>query len=421
MKAMLAARRRWPIWLGLAVVVIAATVGALTVLAGPGPTTATAYFPEVKGLYVGDDVDIMGVPVGKIDQITPEPGRVRVEFQYGSAYKVPANASAAIVSPTLVSTRYLQLLPAYTGGPALATGGVIPEQRTEVPVEFDQITSQLNRLAQDLGPQGANKNGALSRMIEVAAADAKGNGTRFADAVRNLSQVAQTLSDNRGNLFGTVKNLALFVSALRLSDQQIVQFNQMLSSVSTILADNQGSLASALTQLDQATGTVRHFVTSNQSALVNTAGNAAEIARLLASQSSALALVLHVAPTAAQNFYNIYSPLAASFDGTLSTANLETPAQVVCSGIASATGSSVPQAEKTCDQYLGPLLQLLAIQDPPIGVDPLARPGQEPVPGESSENTGGGGPNPLPGQPLGGAVGGGLSGLAGLLYPGGIK
>ena len=98
---------------------------------------SSAYFDNSNGIFVGDDVRILGVPVGRIEKIEPQPERVKISFWYDGKYKVPADAKAAILSPTLVTSRAIQLTPVYTGGPAMDDGAVIPQERTAVPVEWD--------------------------------------------------------------------------------------------------------------------------------------------------------------------------------------------------------------------------------------------------------------------------------------------
>src|SRR6476661_7718944 len=102
-----------------------------------------AYFDNSNGIYVGDDVRILGVPVGSITSIDPEPERVKIAFWYNSRYDVPADAKAAILSPALVTSRAIQLTPAYTGGPVMEDDAVIPRERTVVPVEYDTFREQL--------------------------------------------------------------------------------------------------------------------------------------------------------------------------------------------------------------------------------------------------------------------------------------
>ncbi|MDT7750160.1 MAG: phospholipid/cholesterol/gamma-HCH transport system substrate-binding protein, partial [Pseudonocardiales bacterium] len=122
-------------------------------------------FERANGLYPGDDVRILGVSVGKVDQVTPRGADVKIDFHYDRGYRVPSNAMAAIVAPSLVSGRYIQLAPAYRGGPVMGDGAIIPLERTAVPVEWDQIQSELTSLSQALGPNGVNAHGALNSAL----------------------------------------------------------------------------------------------------------------------------------------------------------------------------------------------------------------------------------------------------------------
>jgi phospholipid/cholesterol/gamma-HCH transport system substrate-binding protein len=67
--------------------------------------TVVAYFPAANALYAGDKVQIMGLRVGAIDKIEPSGDKMKVTFHYENQYRVPANASAVILNPTLVASR----------------------------------------------------------------------------------------------------------------------------------------------------------------------------------------------------------------------------------------------------------------------------------------------------------------------------
>ena len=58
----------------------------------------TALFPRTVSLYTGSDVRILGVPVGKVDSVTPTGTYVTVKMSYDAKYKVPADAKAVILS-----------------------------------------------------------------------------------------------------------------------------------------------------------------------------------------------------------------------------------------------------------------------------------------------------------------------------------
>ncbi|MFZ3270060.1 MAG: MCE family protein, partial [Mycobacterium sp.] len=108
--------------------------------------TYIAYFPNTNGVYTGDEIRILGVAVGTIEKIEPQPNAAKVTFTVESEYPVPADVRAAILSPSLVTSRAIQLVPVYSGGPKLADGATIPEERTAVPVEWDDLRKQLEKL-----------------------------------------------------------------------------------------------------------------------------------------------------------------------------------------------------------------------------------------------------------------------------------
>ena len=150
------------------VIIVALVVAGAIVMFGGGSSdkTVTAYFPRTVSLYEGSDVRVLGVPVGKIQEVTPEGTQVKVVMTYQDDVKIPADAKAVIISPSIVGDRYVQLTPAYEGGDVLADNIELDESRTAVPLELDQIYSSLDKLTVALGPNGANKNGALTDLLE---------------------------------------------------------------------------------------------------------------------------------------------------------------------------------------------------------------------------------------------------------------
>lgn len=330
----------------------------------------TAYFTSATGLYTGDRVVVLGVPVGKIDSITPEAGRVKVVLEYDSSVKVPANAMAAVITPTLVTTRYVQLTPAYTSGAVMPDSGSIPESRTAVPVEWDQIEQEMNTLATALGPNQKNSSGALNNVLKVSAANLKGQGTNLHDTLTALNQATSTLAANRGNLFATVNNLNTFVGVLAQANSQVDSFNKELSSVSGVLADNKQQLATTLSTLNSSLGLVQNFVQNNRNALSSNLTSLNSVLANLARSDQNLADTLQLIPTEVSNFNNIYDPTTHAITGALDLNVLEDPASFICSTIFDVGGT--PQQ---CEQALGPLANLAKQNKLPVTLDPLNRQG----------------------------------------------
>ena len=60
--------------------------------------TYIAYFPNTNGVYTGDEIRILGVAVGTIDKIEPQPNAAKVTFSVESQYSLPADVKAAVLS-----------------------------------------------------------------------------------------------------------------------------------------------------------------------------------------------------------------------------------------------------------------------------------------------------------------------------------
>lgn len=288
----------------------------------------TAHFTSAVGVYRGSDVRVLGVRIGKIDKVAPEGTSVRVDVEYDAKYDLPANAVAVIIPPSIVSDRYVQIAPAYTGGPALADRGDIPLKRTASPAELDDIYRALDNLSTALGPHGANRNGALSDLVNVLSANLEGTGTRLGQSVADLSQATRTLATNREDLFGTVKNLQVFSDALERSDAQVRTFNEQLAEVARDLADERQSLAAALRNLRTALTAVAAFIRTNQASFHTDVTGLAAVTNILVREQSALDESLAVAPTALANLAHTYNPSSGTLDNRSNLNSLTDPANV---------------------------------------------------------------------------------------------
>lgn len=300
--------RRRPVAIMLAAaVVLAAFVIGFFVFQGSSQTL-TAYFPRVTGIYAGSSVRILGVPVGKVSKLTVQGTRVRVDITYDSKYRLPADVDAVIVPPSIVSDRYIALSPVYTGGAVLADGGTIPESRTQVPVELDQIFSEINQLNVALGPKGANSKGALSRLLQVSAANLNGNGTQFNTTINKFSQLITTLADNRGAFFTTLANLEKFTSTLASDDGGVRAVSGQLAAVSGQLNSERTDLALAMRNLSVALGQVATFVHDNRSTLTSDIAGITQVSSALLTQKKAIEEFLDEAPLALENLALTYDP-----------------------------------------------------------------------------------------------------------------
>jgi phospholipid/cholesterol/gamma-HCH transport system substrate-binding protein len=333
--------------------------------------TFAAYFANANGLYTGDEVRILGVAVGTVDKIEPQPQNIKVTFSVDSQYPVPAGVQAAILSPSLVSARAIQLVPAYDGGPKLASGAEIPRERTAVPVEWDDFRAQLQKLTDSLQPQTPGGPSAVGEFINSAADNLRGQGDTARDTVIKLSQAISALGDHSTDIFSTVRNLQLLVSALSSSSDLLAAFNTNLADVTTVLSNSPNEVADATMGLDAAITDLRGFVAENREGLGATFDHLNSITTALNDRRTDVKQILHIAPTVFQNFMNIYQPAQAAVTGILAAQNFSNTVQFICGAIQAASRENYEQSSKLCVQYLAPIIKNRQYNFPPLGFNPF--------------------------------------------------
>lgn len=363
----------------LVLIFIAGVVAVWAPFGATRKTTVIGYFANSNGIFVGDEVRILGVAVGGIDKIEPQPTRVKITFSYDSKYEVPADAEAVILSPSLVTARAIQLTPAYTGGPRLANDAVIPQERTAVPVEWDDLRQDLEKLTQMLQPTH-NGIGPLGSLVRTAANNLRGQGPTIRETIVELSQAVSALGEHSTDLFGTVKNLSILVSALQSSGDLMRQLNQNLASVTEVLSNDPNEVANAVAALADVVGDIRDFVADNRDALGTASDKLASVSTSLNQSLDDIKQVLHTAPTELQNFMNIYQPAQGTLSGAPAFTNFSNPIAFLCGAVQAASRLGYDQSAKLCVQYLAPIIKNRQYNFPPLGenlvVGAAARPNE---------------------------------------------
>lgn len=271
-----------------------------------GTTKITATFARSVGIYQGSDVRVLGVAVGKVDSITPQGDTVKVTMTVDRGVDLPADVRAVQIIPSIVADRYVQLTPAYSGGPKAPRDITLTRDQTMVPVEVDQIYASVEKLSKALGPEGANADGAVSDAISTGADNLRGNGAKLGSAIEQLSKATTTLSDSRGNLVDTIKNLDVFVGALRENDTQVRQFNRQMASFNQFLAGERTQLSTALNKLSFALGDVATFVEDNRDQIGQTVKDLQPTTQALLDNKNHLKEILTVLPVTINNLINAY-------------------------------------------------------------------------------------------------------------------
>jgi len=367
--------RKSAIIAALAVVVVAAvSYGGWQLYRTMTTNTIVAYFEQANALYPGDDVAIMGVPVGSVDTVEPAGDKMKVTFHYQNKYKVPAGASAVILNPTLVASRNIQLEPAYDGGAVLTNNTVIPIERTQVPVEWDDLRDSIGKTIEALGPTPEQPKGPFGDTIESLADGLAGKGEAINNSLNSLSTALTALNDSRGETFAVLRGLAAFLNALHINEQQLVSLNDNLAQLTNSLAPTDHDVADAVQQLNGLLPVLRTFLDENGQVLTTDLNNLSESTTPLvqSDQQQALETFLHVFPTFAANANNAYHPSHGALTIIPAVTNFANPLQLVCSAIQAGSRLGYQDSAELCAQYLTPVLDAIKFNYLPFGLMPFS-------------------------------------------------
>ncbi len=307
-------RRILGITAGLALVTVAGTSGVMA-LQDAESTRITAYFSRTTGVYEGSDLRVLGVKVGTVGTVTPAGDQVKVTLLLDKDVKVPRDAHAAVVAPSVVADRYIQLAPAYTGGEPLKDGAVLPAERNAMPLEVDQLYASITELSTALGPKGANAQGALAGLFDTGAANLDGNGKAIGDSIAQFGKAARTLDNSSGDLFSTLAHLQSFTAMLKKNDGNVAKAEQQLATVTGFLADDKENLSAALKELGAALGKVKTFIKENRAGLKQNVDALVPLTQSLVDQRASLAEAMDTAPLATGNLLNAYDPVHRTVNG----------------------------------------------------------------------------------------------------------
>jgi virulence factor Mce-like protein len=335
---------------------IGALTALLSILAGVsacGPfegdtISVTAYFTDSVGLFEGNHVDVLGVPVGEVESVTPHGDRVAVRMRIPADMPVPAGAGALIIPPTVITDRYVELTPAYTTGPRIADGAVIPLERTRTPVEFDRIIRAIDQLAVSLNKDSAT-TGAIRDALGVAAENLDGNGTRIRRSIQGLSAAVAALDENRDDLTGLIRSLDTLTETFARNDGTIRAFSRDVTRATGVLASNGPDLDATIDALTTALTEVGAFVKENKGAAHTGIVSLRAVLATVNKHRTELTEAVDVLPLTFQNLTRMVDPTTRRVRANASAAaNLLNPVIMdqICSGLGISPCPAVPRGPR---------------------------------------------------------------------------
>ncbi|WP_102141341.1 MCE family protein [Mycobacterium hubeiense] len=269
--------------------------------------TVTAQFDSAAGLYEGNKVAVLGMPVGQVTKITPKGKYVEVDFTVDKDVKVPADAQAVTISNSILTDRQIELTPPYRGGPTLENNDTIGLTRTKTPVEFARVLDVLDKLSTSLRGDG-HGNGPIADLVNASAEIADGNGQQMKDALGELSNALRLSADGgavtRDQLTTIIRNLSSLLEAAATNDAKLREFGSTVRQLSQILADENfgsGTTGKKLEEVIRQTGEV---LETHRDTIKHIVANGDTVLKTSVDHERDLKEFLDLAPMTLDNLYN---------------------------------------------------------------------------------------------------------------------
>jgi phospholipid/cholesterol/gamma-HCH transport system substrate-binding protein len=159
----------------------------------------TALFPSVSGLVVNANVEVAGVPVGKVEDIGLEEGMAKVLMKIGQV-QLHEDAEATVKTHGVLGDKYIEVKPGSPDAPVLPPGSTIVN--AQAAPDMDQLFVSLESAAQGMAELGKSLQSAIGG--EEGQMAIKEIITNLNVASAGLKDVVQ---DNKGKVNTIVDNL----------------------------------------------------------------------------------------------------------------------------------------------------------------------------------------------------------------------
>ncbi|WP_278260970.1 MlaD family protein [Nocardia sp. AG03] len=263
-------------------------------------TKITADFENIAGMYEGNEIMVLGLAVGTVDKIVPKGTYVEVHMTVDAGVKIPKDAIAAIISPSIVTDRHIEITPPYTGGDALKSGDHLPKARTRTPVELDTMIKTIDQFSAALKPEeGQEGLGPLSGRVLYPVLN--GNGQKIRETLDALSGALKVGIDNKDAISNIIIKLNELTTMLADNDQSVRDFSDRVTAMSGLLAEQAPGLQATLDQLNQFLANTSVAFSDHADELSSSLTGLTNVSNQLRANSGAMVEIVDIVPLLMQN------------------------------------------------------------------------------------------------------------------------
>lgn len=235
---------------------------------GFGGTSYTAVFADASGIHRGNIVQVGGIRVGRVQEVSLEDSTVIVKFEVDNGVEFGKESRASIEVLNLLGEKYLELTPAGEG--QLAEDAPIPLERTESAydivgafgdltetteeIDRDQLVQALDVVSTTMdqaAPEIQASFDGIARLSETVASRDEEIRALFASS----KSVTQLLSDRSEDLVSLMESGDLVFQEVTSRKEAVhrllVNARILADELRGVAKDNQAQLGPALAEVDE--------------------------------------------------------------------------------------------------------------------------------------------------------------------------
>ena len=202
-------------------------------LTGQSTYNFVVLFESVQGLNEGDNVNMLGKKIGKVNStnITGQKVQVRLSIDRTYINMIPIDSEIEVTSDGLMGSKYVSIKPGLSTKKMISDGDLVEGKRE---YDYTMITGDIQPLTQDLA--------AFARALRATLGESEKDNIR--SSLENIkSATAQIDTVVIGNLVGTIDNIIDDLNDMSDDVGSFVKDSKVaIRSVSSISSDFSNSL-----------------------------------------------------------------------------------------------------------------------------------------------------------------------------------
>lgn len=164
-------------------------------------------YRSAEGLRSGDEVQVAGLKLGRVDALALTPDGVRVQLRLRKDATIYRDSIARLDYQALSGTRFIAISLGTPSAPALRDGDTI---EGDIPPGLTQMVDQLQGVAHSVQSLADSLNENQDRLLKTVNAMLDENRVALQDALMNLDSITAKLDRGEGTMAKLLNDPSLY-------------------------------------------------------------------------------------------------------------------------------------------------------------------------------------------------------------------